>query len=95
MRKLGPSWHSFLSVFLLTLQTSILFGGTTAAEVERFDKLRREAGSGDPNAQNQLGLCYTEGAGTMPDFAKAFSWYIKAAEKGHPDALNNIGLCYA
>ena len=29
------------------------------------------------------------------DYAKAFEWYVKAADKGDASAMSNLGLFYA
>ena len=60
-------------------------------ELERY---RRKAEQGDPEAQYQLALCYTNGKGTNRDDAKAVEWYKKSAEQGYSFAQNYLGYCY-
>ncbi len=41
-----------------------------------------------------MGEIYEKGLGTTPDFAKAASWYRKAADQGHARAQFNLGTLY-
>lgn len=52
------------------------------------------ATSGDPEAQNYIGIHYYLGLGVERDFKKAFEWYQKAAYAGFPDAQRNYGDMY-
>jgi TPR repeat protein len=49
----------------------------------------------DPEAQYNLGLMYSQGAGVAQDFEQAFSWFGQAAEQGVPSAQSRLGLMYA
>jgi uncharacterized protein len=66
-----------------------LIGGPAVGEV-----LKR-AQAGDPNAQNELGLLYSEGRGLPQNFLEAKDWFKKAADKGHAGAQVNLGTLYS
>ncbi len=53
------------------------------------------ANRGDPIAQNQLGVKYSQGEDGLPrDDVKAVEWYRKAANQGLPKAQTNLGDMY-
>lgn len=56
--------------------------------------LRKAAEQGNPDAQNRLGMLYSEGRGVSQDYIQAKQWFDKAAEKGHPGAQVNLGTLY-
>ncbi|MGE3976103.1 MAG: tetratricopeptide repeat protein [Nitrospira sp.] len=66
-----------------------LIGGPAVAEV-----LKR-AQSGDLNAQNELGLLYSEGRGLPQNYREAKDWFKKAADQGHAGAQVNLGTLYS
>lgn len=66
-----------------------LIGGPTVSEV-----LKR-AQAGDPNAQNKLGLLYSEGQDLPQNDLEAKDWFKKAADQGHADAQVNLGTLYS
>ena len=53
--------------------------------------------TGDPGAQNMLGLMYAMGRGLGINYKQAFYWFSKAAEYGEvvPQALRNLAEFYA
>ncbi|TBL79092.1 tetratricopeptide repeat protein [Paenibacillus thalictri] len=55
---------------------------------------RKAAENGYADAQNRLGVRYTNGQGVEKDDYEAFRWYVKAAEQGHMKAQGNVGYCY-
>ena len=57
-----------------------------------FERCKREAESGNIEAQYRLGLCYKTGEGTTKDTAKAYTWFQKAAEAGNLDAKYEYAL---
>lgn len=65
-----------------------LIGGPAVSDV-----LKR-AQAGDPNAQNELGLLYSEGRGFPQNYLEAKGWFKKAADQGHADAQVNLGTLY-
>lgn len=57
--------------------------------------LERDAGSGDMDAQYQLGLQYLYGTGRDRDPSKAAEWFEKAAAQGHVPAMREYGILVA
>lgn len=55
--------------------------------------MRAEAGN--PDAQNQLGVLYSEGRGVPQNYLEAKDWFKKAADQGHADAQVNLGTLYS
>ena len=58
------------------------------------DILKR-AQAGDPHAQNELGLLYSEGRGLPQNYLEAKDWFKKAADQGNPAAQVNLGTLYS
>jgi len=52
------------------------------------------AETGDAQAQNNLGVMYTNGQGVARNYAVAATLYRMAAEKGNPRAQYNLGIIY-
>lgn len=62
------------------------------AEYEAASKeLRKSAEAGDLEAQNRLGIVYSEG---LQDYTQAKRWFEKAAGRGHTGAQVNLGTLY-
>jgi TPR repeat protein len=76
-------------VFLITLTTSILY-----ADIIYSDSLMQVALKGNTQAQYNIGLCYENGLGVIPNQAEAVKWYRLAANKGKDYAQNTLGECY-
>lgn len=58
-------------------------------------KMNGPAKSGNPVAQNTLGLLWLNGYGSTPqNFNEAMAWFSKAAQQGEPYAMSNIGVMY-
>ncbi len=55
----------------------------------------KQAQTGDPNAQNELGLLYSEGRGLPRNYHEAKDWFKKSAEQGHAGAQVNLGTLYS
>jgi predicted nucleic acid-binding Zn-ribbon protein len=53
-----------------------------------------QAEGGDAEAQNYVGEIYLKGLGTEPDYARAASWFEKAAAQGSRRARINLGFMY-
>ena len=58
--------------------------------IEAFEKGWRT----NPELQYRVAECFNEGKGVVEDKAKAFEWYLKAAEGGHPKAQRDVGMAY-
>ena len=56
---------------------------------------RIAAGREMPEAQYNLGCCYSNGKGVEKDIVEAVKWFRKAAEKGVPEAQYYLGYCYS
>jgi TPR repeat protein len=56
--------------------------------------LRTRARDGDPEAQFDLALRYSEGSGVPESAATAYRWLSKAAALGHVEAMGALGRCY-
>ena len=52
------------------------------------------AKDGDAEAQNAVGVLYTNGWGVAQDHRAAAEWYRKAAEQGNPKGQMNLGQAY-
>jgi hypothetical protein len=57
-------------------------------------KLQELADSGDPAAENELGVRYRVGTDVDKDPAKAIPWFLKAARQGYAKAYFNLGAAY-
>jgi len=78
-------------------------GDVQTAE-EKFKALLEDAKTGDPAAQNSLGVMYYTGEAISKsssgqvlnnDPELAAGWFFRAAEQGYADAQFNLGLMYA
>lgn len=79
---------------LTTLLVSV-FTITAAQGQNKYSKeLEKKALSGDVIAQNNLGVCYSEGNGVAKDNKEALKWYLKAANQGYKTAQYNLALDY-
>ena len=57
-------------------------------------KLQSLADSGDPAAENELGVRYRVGNDVDKDPAKAVPWFLRAAKQGYAKAYFNLGAAY-
>ncbi len=78
--------------------------GDIQTSEEKFKKLLEDAKTGDPVAQNGLGVMYYTGEAISKtpsgqvlnnDPELAAGWFFRAAEQGLADAQFNLGLMYA
>lgn len=65
--------------------------GDVARAVQIFEAL---AAKQDVRAMNTLGPWYHQGDGVKADPARAYDWYLKAAELGDGDGWNNLGVLF-
>jgi hypothetical protein len=71
-----------------------LFLTQTLAQ-DRFSKtLLEKARQGDFDAQNELGIAYSEGRGVKSDQLKAVYWFRRSAEQGYAIGACNLALHY-
>lgn len=66
----------------------------SAGETRAFDSLLERANRGDPIAQNNLGVFYLKGRGTVRDYREALRWFDAAAAAGLPSAMHNLGVMH-
>lgn len=59
-----------------------------------LSELRQQAENGNPKAQNNLALMYSQGQGVAQSYPEAMKWYRKAAEQGLATAQNSLGVMY-
>jgi TPR repeat protein len=71
-----------------------LLAGMTSAEIRSYNTVSAKAQSGDPNAQYNLGVCFSSGLGVQKDPAQALVWWRKSAAQGFAPAMYNLGFCY-
>ena len=62
--------------------------------VKCFGLFKKAADKGDANGLYNLGMCYMQGYGCVPDEDLAYKCFRTSAEAGHPEAINNIGGFY-
>lgn len=65
-----------------------------AKVIELVQLVQWMAEHGDPVAQYNLGLIYSQGYGVPRDSTSAAEWYQKAAAQGYARAQNDLGLMY-
>lgn len=58
-------------------------------------ELLNHAQGGEADAQNQLGIHYSEGQGLPQNYQEAKYWFKKAADQGHAGAQVNLGTLYS
>ncbi len=61
---------------------------------EAFKWYKISAESGNPSAQNNLGVLYASGNGVDKDDKEAFKWFLKSAEQGNDVAQCNVANNY-
>jgi len=59
------------------------------------DELLEKAKAGDAKAQNEVGLCYLNGYGTIPKLESALEWFRKSAAQEYGPAQYQLAHCYA
>jgi len=73
-----------------------LQAGLNALERKHYSTALRAwqpmANSGEPRAQNNMGIMYERGLGVTQSYPEAMSWYRKAADQGLPEAFQTHRL---
>ena len=72
------------------LALAVLFPVLTACEPSPDKALSQQAKSGDPAAQYELALAYSD----LQQYEKAVHWWKQAAEQGHAPAQVDLGLMH-
>jgi TPR repeat protein len=88
--------HYFHLLLLATALISISLAAQETVSVAKLPiaQLQKLAESGDPAAQNELGVRYRMGTDVEKDPAKAVPWFFKAARQGYAKAYFNLGAAY-
>jgi len=75
-----------------------LQAGLAALERKHYSTALRSwgplANSGEPRAQNNMGIMYERGWGVTQSYTEAMSWYRRAADQALPEAQYNLGTLY-
>jgi uncharacterized protein len=58
-------------------------------------ELLTRAQGGEADAQNQLGIHYSDGQGIPQNYQEAKYWFKKSADQGHAGAQVNLGTLYS
>jgi TPR repeat protein len=73
----------------------LLVSATPAfSQTATFLVLLEKANKGSVDAQNEVGIAYSEGIGVKRDQRQAVYWFRKSAEQGYALATCNLGLHY-
>ena len=80
-------FHLFMLILFLTSSNS--FG-----QKDYSAELLNSAQRGDANAQNELGIAYSEGLGIHANQTEAVKWFRKSAAQGYSLGACNLGLHY-
>lgn len=73
----------------------LLYGkGGNANTKKAWEEIQTAAENGLPEAQNEMGKCFSRGIYVERDVAKAFQWFQQAAAQGFAEAQYNLGDCY-
>ena len=80
---------------ILLLLVLLLIAATPAfSQSASFLALLENATNGEADAQNEVGIAYSEGQGIKPDQKKAVHWFRKSAEQGYALGACNLALHY-
>lgn len=79
----------FTHIFLI-----LAFAGPGSFAQKYSADLLASAQRGDADAQNELGISYSEGLGIKPNQIEAVNWFRKSAEQGSKFGACNLGLHY-
>ena len=70
------------------------FEQSSKNDLKSFERCKKDAEAGIPEAQYELSIMYAFGSGVEQDEAKSTEWCQKAANAGHPDAQIDLGYKY-
>lgn len=80
--------------FLLTIFILFSFGAGSFGQSNSFKLLLEKAKQGDVDAQNKVGIAYSEADGVRANQKKAVYWFRKSAESGYAIGTCNLALHY-
>ena len=81
--------NATMVVFILLVSAVPVFSQSAS-----FRSMVEEAKLGNVDAQNDLGIAYSEGKGVKPTQRKAVYWFRKSAEQGYAIGACNLALHY-
>ncbi len=76
--------------FLFLLVTAAPAFSQSASFLDLLEKAKR----GSADAQNEVGIAYSEGLGVKPDQSSAVYWFRQSAEQGYAIGTCNLALHY-
>ncbi len=91
---LGASHKSLQKGSPPSQQNSLAKPQGSISSTTDFEKLRKLADAGDPNAQFDLGARYATGEDVKQDYGESVRWFTMAAEQGHVIAQATLGAYY-
>ena len=81
-------WSTSIIVLTVTIFSFAAHGNSY------INRIRKNAESGDSDAQFLLGVRYYFGKGVQKNYSEAVNWFLKAAQQEHMKAEFNLGVCY-
>lgn len=82
------------SRILAVVFSAVTLATAVAGQSKSFDGLLEKALAGDVDAQNEVGISYSEGRGVRPNQKKAVYWFRRSAEQGYAIGICNLALHY-
>ncbi|MGH9969374.1 MAG: tetratricopeptide repeat protein [Pyrinomonadaceae bacterium] len=80
---------------ILVLLLLLVSATATFSQSASFLSLLEKAKLGNVDAQNEVGIAYSEGIGVKPNQSQAVFWFRKSAEQGYALGTCNLALHYA
>ena len=87
--------HCCVALTLLSWGWSAFAQSGNVRSAQNISALKKQAESGDANAQFRLGMDYASGQRVQQNCALAMEWYRKSADQGNADAQTELGATYA
>jgi len=88
----------FLPLTVTLLGSFVLYNSATYAVNtvfdQRFERIKKQAATGDKRAQYRLGLAYMLGNDVKVNIGEAVYWLGKSAKQGYVKAAHKIGVLY-
>ncbi len=88
----------FLPLMVTLLSSFVLYNSTTYAVNtifdQRFERIKKQAATGDKRAQYRLGLAYMLGNDVKVNIGESIYWLGKSAKQGYVKAAHKIGVLY-
>lgn len=95
LKAYGPHWDRKKNEDDRTLAlVKTLLRGSPEEVTSAVGMLTTIAGTGNPEAQTMLGLCYSEGRVGPIDYTKAAEQFVLAANQGNSCAKHHLGMLY-